>query len=99
MLSKPSLRIRKLESELAVLKMPHYLLEYFPDGRVPDLSPGCQWHFFISKHEALGKQVAENITRALEGLGFKVWLSRDQEEVDEPGEDSLTALTSFSTGL
>ena len=42
-------------------------------------------HFFISKHEALGKADAEVVARSLEALGFLVWLSRDQADVDEAG--------------
>ena len=39
----------------------------------------------MSKHEALGKETAEVVTRMLESLGFSVWLSRDQADVDEAG--------------
>lgn len=72
MRSKPSLRIQELERELATLKMPSSIRDLLPNGKIPELPPGCQWHFFISKHEELAKDAAQVIAQYLESLGFKV---------------------------
>ena len=62
--------------------LPSELLHLLPDG-VPPLPEGCRWHFFISKHEKFGKLIAEVIARALQKLGFSVWLSQDFMTPDE----------------
>ena len=62
--------------------LPSELLHLLPNG-VPPLPEGCRWHFFISKHEKFGKLIAEVIARALQKLGFSVWLSQDFMTPDE----------------
>ena len=41
--------------------------------------------YLVIFSEALGKETAEVVARALESLGFSVWLSRDQKDVDKAG--------------
>lgn len=47
------------------------------DGHVPLLSSGKKYHFFLSKHEKR-KHIALQISKALQDIGFKVWISQDQ---------------------
>lgn len=56
-----------------VSKLPGFFKELFPNG-VPLPPEGCKYHFFISKHEELGKAVAEILYHELTRLGFKVLL-------------------------
>jgi len=62
--------------------IPAELQSVLPNG-IPPLPPGCKWHFFISKQEACGKELAEVIARTLQNVGFKVWLSQDFQTPDE----------------
>jgi len=43
------------------------------------LPEGCQYHFFICKHEQLGATGAMNIYYELSRLGYKVWISNGVE--------------------
>ena len=50
----------------------------------PPLPPGCDYHLFISKHEATAKELSENIARELTKLGLNIWLSQSEAERGEP---------------
>ena len=74
-----------------------------PDGKIPELPPGCHLHSSISKDEK-HKYMAEVLARELERLGFEVWLSRDQDTVNEAGmkysvEHSAAVVLVMSPGI
>ena len=50
----------------------------------PPLPQGCDYHLFISKHEATAKELSENIARELTKLGLNIWLSQSEAERGEP---------------
>jgi hypothetical protein len=53
------------------------LADLAPLLKTKPLPPGCEWHFFICKHEAGGAQSAMNIYHELRARGYKVWISND----------------------
>ena len=85
------------------IRVPYYLRDILSDG-IPKLPSGCEWHFFISKHEFLGKEVSQNLAYALEALGFSVWISQTQKDVDKLGmldgiKKSMAVLLCMTTGV
>lgn len=61
----------RINAQVNLQGMPAFIRDLLPNG-IPELPPDCQWHFFISKHEELAKDVAQVIAQYLESLGFKV---------------------------
>ena len=88
---------------LSSANFPPELLMLLPNG-IPPLPEGYKWHFFISKHELYGKEKGEIIARALQHLGFKVWLSQDFLTPDEDAmrrgvAESVVVLLIMTTGI
>ena len=64
-------------------------------------SGGGRGNIFISKHEHLGKHIAENVARELQARGYEVWFSQWQRNRDEAemqrGVDHCDALVVIMT--
>jgi serine/threonine protein kinase len=50
------------------------------------LPPGCEYHFFICKHEARAKDSTMVIYYELRARGYKVWISN---EVEKPNKEEM----------
>ena len=86
---------RRRKDEAASRAPPEYLRPLLQEQGLqqaawpPPLPEGCDYHLFISKHEASAKADAEVVGRVLrDELGMRVWLSQFEQAAGRPIDEA-----------